>query len=54
MAGTLREAAAAHGQTEAPGEDQAVLLDKVGEVATQMANGGVHGKTASESDGLDT
>lgn len=53
MAGTLREAAAAHGQTEAPGEDQAVLLDKVGEVATQMANGGVRGKTASESDGLD-
>jgi len=53
MASTLRKAAEAHGNTESPGEDRTVLLDKVGEVATQMASAGVRRKSTPESDGAE-
>lgn len=53
MASTLREAADARGQTDGPGENPPLLLDKVSEVATQMAGAGARGKSGSESVGAD-
>jgi len=57
MASALREAAESSGRTEAPGEDQTLLLDKITETATLMANqrAGDHGQPARDcGDGVDS
>lgn len=57
LAAILREAAAARGHAAGagyPGEDQALLLDKVSEVATQMVSAGTRGQSTNEGSNEDT
>lgn len=49
LANTFTEAAQAHGHTGSPGEDRALLLDKVSETASRMASAGTRGTSESNA-----